>query len=556
MKNTFKRILAALLCVVLLLGTLACTPEDSGDNPPDEPPTDGGQPGDGQEDAGLLIVGDGTAFYRVVRGDLESNTVRDASLALIDAVQSMTGTRPQPATDWEAYDENVKEIIVGKKNNRPATKEITDALEANTFRIVTMDRNVYIIGSDDATTTAAVEYFTRKYLSTSGDTLLLPEQIDTTISLLEWQTLNYQSTVTLKKAYSDYISDYDEKVLIYFEEDEPGYSAAFDGYIDEDHTIDEYGALRWDLKGKNQSVIKILNHTTTTFQFDASDKSKSTLKLWLYVSNTDNVVCDHDSGYGFQQNQATFFFRAIDKKGRTHSWNHTLTNNGWHEVELSFNIHNGVDNDFDYANVAGFWIGVATYDDVTIIVDSLRGVTYETDYTPEAIENETNPRLISDCEFDALDGAIIQEWYGASYDKDDKMQGQSSLRNSGDASVSDFRTVVADLDIPMDHEKDELVFHFKVADKRALANVFIELNQVQDTHEFSASFTPDALKTYGFGGEDNTWYEIRIPLSVFHVQLGEGLGDTVRLCNFRFVGSASGSAYYDYHIDHIYLAEK
>ena len=108
----------------------------------------------------------------------------------------------------------------------------------------------------------------------------------------------------------------------------------------------------------------------------------------------------------------------------------------------------------------------------------------------------------------------------------------------------------------MDHAKDELVFHFKVADPKVLKSVFIELNQVQDKHEFSSSFTLDALKKYGYGGEKDTWYEIRIPLSVFTVQLGKDMGNTVTLHNFRFVGSAAGSGTFDYHIDHIYLCEK
>ena len=246
----------------------------------------------------------------------------------------------------------------------------------------------------------------------------------------------------------------------------------------------------------------------------------------------------------------------MDKNGKTHGWNHTLTNNGWHEVELSFNIDNGADKTFDYANITGFWVGLQTYGDVTIMIDDLRGVVYDTDYVPEAIEGEQNARLISDCESNALDGAIIQEWYGTSYDLEDKVQGASSLRNFGDASVNDFRTIVANLDIPMDHKKDALVFHFKVADPKVLKSIFIELNEVQDTHEFSASFTLEQLKQYGYAGEPNTWCEIRIPLSVFHVQLGKNMGNTVTLRNFRFVGSASGSGTFDYHIDHIYLAEK
>jgi hypothetical protein len=477
-------------------------------------------------------------------------------MSLLEAIETQCGVRPTPTTDYEPYDESIKEIIVGKKNNRPATASATASLEAGTFCIAVEDGNVVIAGDSDETTAAAVRYFVQKYVKGEAGSLILPESIADTVSYLEWQTLNRHETVTLKSAYSDYISDYEEETLIQFDDGDTGYTILQNGFYDDAHSTDGYGSLRWDLKGKIEQVSKILSEGRDSFRFDASDKNRSTLKFWLYVSDTDAVVCDHDPGYGFQKNQATFYFRAMDKNGKTHGWNHTLTNNGWHEVELSFNIDNGADKTFDYANITGFWVGLQTYGDVTIMIDDLRGVVYDTDYVPEAIEGEQNARLISDCESNALDGAIIQEWYGTSYDLEDKVQGASSLRNFGDASVNDFRTIVANLDIPMDHKKDELVFHFKVADPKVLKSIFIELNEVQDTHEFSASFTLEQLKQYGYTGEKDTWCEIRIPLSVFHVQLGKNMGNTVTLRNFRFVGSASGSGTFDYHIDHIYLAEK
>ena len=317
-----------------------------------------------------------------------------------------------------------------------------------------------------------------------------------------------------------------------------------------------WGALKWVATESYGELRQVLAPQVDAFRASVENPNTTTLKLWLFVNNTDLIACDHDAGYGVQKNQATFFFRVFDSAGRVHCWNHTLTNNGWHEIELSFNIHNGVSDGFDYANIKSFWFGFSTYGDVTVMIDDMRGVTYNTDYTPEAIEGEKNPRLISDCESNALDGAIIQEWYGASYDLEDKVQGNSSLRNCGDASVNDFRTIVANLNIKMDPKTDVLVFSFKVADPKVLTSVFIELNQVQDKHEISATFPLDALKQYGYTGEANTWCEIRIPLSVFAVQLGENMGNTITLKNFRFVGKAAGKGTFDYHIDHIYLCEK
>ena len=558
MKKLFS-LLALLLCVSILLTAIGCKSEDA-----DHPSTGEEQgPSSTDPDAstepvvnGLGIVVNGEARYRVVRGDLEDTAIRDAMMNLIKAIETATGVRPQPATDWEEYDESIKEIIIGGQNNRPAAQGIVDALGSNAFRICAVDDNIVIAGSSDETTTMAVEHFIATYLSAPTTVLEIPKTLDVTMTVMEYQTLNHDKTVTLKHSYSDYIEDYYEEPLLCFDEGETGYGIERGGFYDNDHSIDGFGALRWDLKGEIKNVTKLVNYSSRVFSFDASDKNATTLKFWLYVSNAYNVVCDHDAGYGNQGNQATFYFRVIDKNGRTHAWNHTITNAGWHEIELSFNIHNGADSTFDYENVVGFWFGLATYDDVTILIDDMRGVTYDTDYKPAEITGENNPRLISDAEYNALDGAILQEWYGASYDMEDKVQGESSLRSQGDATVNDFRTIIANLDIPMDHDKDELVFHFKVADVKALASVFIELNQVQDSHEFSATFTMDALKKYGFTGENDTWCEIRIPLSVFNVQLGKNMGESVQLCNFRFVGSANGSAVYDYHIDHIYLVEK
>ena len=302
----------------------------------------------------------------------------------------------------------------------------------------------------------------------------------------------------------------------------------------------------------------MIEQGSNTFSFNASDKNRTTLKFWLYVSDTDAVVCDHDPGYGFQENQATFYFRAIDRSGKTHSWNHTLTNNGWHEIELSFNIHNGVSEGFDYSNIVAFQVLVEAHAGAVYMIDDLRLVKYQTNYTPAPIEGEVDARLISDGEYDALDGAILQEWYGASYDLDDKIQGKSSLRNQGNSSVSDFRTIVANLDIPLNYDEDVLVFHLKIDKVSNISSFFIELNTVQDAHEYEASFSIAQLKSYGYTALDDTWCEIRIPLSAFGKNLGlsEVYGDTVQLHNFRFVANSASNVEYDYHIDHIYVCKK
>ena len=504
---------------------------------------------------GLAIVWDGSAIYRVVYGSGESITVLRSVEFILDAIEAQSGVRPICITDDVPYDDNVKEIVVGRNNNRPATGPVNNVLGKDSLCYSTYGDTIVVSGDTDAGVVAAAEYFVRNYVAGEHGSLVVPKGVHAVIPTMKWYTENYDKTETLKKSYSDYISSYREISLMSFSPCDSNYDVQLGGFYELDYSIDRDGALRWDIDGELQDLTQILKEASGSFFFNASDKKRTTLKFWLYVGDTDAVACDHDPINGFQKNQATFYFRAVDKYGRSHCWNHTVTNNGWHEIELSFNIHNGVDTGFDYANITGFWVGLMTYGDITVMIDDMRGVTYDTDYVPQPIEGEEDGRLISDCEYNALDGAIIQEWYGASYDLEDKMQGASSLRNYGDASVSDFRTIIANLNLRMNRDRDELVFNIKILTPETIQSFFIELNQVQDSHEISAFFTLDELRQYGYSGDD-AWCEIRIPLSVFTVQLNPNLGSDITLCNFRFCANAIGEGRFEYNIDHIYLAEK
>jgi hypothetical protein len=416
--------------------------------------------------------------------------------------------------------------------------------------------DLVILGNTDAATVAAIEHFSKTFLGEPRSELTVPADLDFSTCLLAYRTEHRYDTVTLKTSYSDYISDYEEQMLVSFNGQEGNVYLLEESRFDMEHSIGGDGAGRWDLREKYDTLTRFLDCPAGSFYFDASNKRASTLKLWLYVSDTDQITCDHDPGYGFQPNQATFFFRAVDGNGRVHNWNHTITNPGWHEIELSFNVHNGVSADFDYSNVAGFWVAFSTYGEVTVLMDDLRGVVYHTDHVPAEIKGERNARLISDCEYDALDGSVVQEWYGASYDLRDKAQGKSSMRNVSDGSVNDFRTIVADLDLEMNYDTDVLVFHLKLEHFSSIKSIMIELNQVQDQHEYQRVFSLMELRNYGLSAKVGTWSEIRIPLNKFSKQLHGDYGDTVQLHNFRFVTSVKAGALCDYHTDQIYLATK
>ena len=89
-------------------------------------------------------------------------------------------------------------------------------------------------------------------------------------------------------------------------------------------------------------------------------------------------------------------------------------------------------------------------------------------------------------------------------------------------------------------------------------SIFIELNEVQDVHEYEISIPADKFAHYGLC-EDDTWSEMRIPLSDMRKNLRVetfGNGDTITLRNFRYCLSAQGDATYDTHIDLVYITTK
>lgn len=361
----------------------------------------------------------------------------------------------------------------------------------------------------------------------------------------------------LKKMYSDYVFDYTQRQLISFDRlDLPGLCAVPEATIDDTTMREGSGALRWVLTEETNGLKQMCWADGEQFRLDVTDRKRTTLKLWLFLDTTDGIVCDHDSIYGAQAGQATFFFRVLDQNGGQYCWNHTLTGDGWHEIELSFNIHNGFTPTFDMHNITGFYMMFAGHKGTVVELDDLRVVEYKTDYLPAPAPE--GGRLISECEYDALDGVIVQEWYGAAYDTTDKMQGRSSLRCIGDATVNDFRSIIANLSIPITYDEDVLVVWAKIKDISTVKGIFIELNQVQDVHEYEISIPAEKFAHYGLR-ENNTWSELRIPLTDMrkNLRVAEfGNGDSILLQNFRYCIIARADATYESHIDLVYVTKK
>lgn len=371
--------------------------------------------------------------------------------------------------------------------------------------------------------------------------------------------MNIFSPSLLKKHYSSYVSTYRETPLLSFDSESIAGLAFFcAASTDTQNKREGAGSLRLVTDaGFAQRPTKLLwGDGGESFRFAVKDRHKTTLKLWLYVENVDDIICDHDSIYGEQLGEATFFFRVLDRAGRPYCWNHTLRGNGWHEVELTFNVHNGIGAGFDYEDIISFGMLVQAKEGAVIGLDDLRLVEYTTSH--QSCPLPAGDRLITDGEYDALDGAVVQEWYGCSYDQEDAFEGRSSLRVEGDASVNDFRCIVACLDIPMRYREDVLVLALKVEEFDTLRGLFIELNEEQDVHEYERVLTMDELRGYGLDREGE-WCRVAVPLDIFKQNFCPtkyGTDENITLHNFRLCALPRSGRSYVLHADLVYLTTK
>ncbi len=544
-----------MLVAVMLFAMVGCQP---GNTPS----------GDGAQDKDMLtLVANAQSAYQIIRGDSAKQAVKDAFLLLRDAIAQKTTVSLTMDTDWA--DEIPTEILIGTTKRESSGKilrtlkdlqELGD-LPGQSFAICVRAEALLIVGTDDEATAYGVKYFIQNYVDKSkGGVIAVPRDLEIMMTVADMLLAEDVQGSALKGQYSDHVNSYTETPLLSFDSLEMEGMNLYEKYeLDEHHAKEGDAALRFTVTKKDKSLTTLMWHNgEDAFQFSAADRSKTTMKLWLFVDDTDKVACDHDEVYGQRQTgQATFYFRVFDQQGRVFSWNHTLTRDGWHEIELTFNVHNGADADFDFEHIVGFGLLVAADEGTMIELDGLRAVHYESDYTPEPAPD--GGRWITDGEYNAFDGAVVQEWYGCSYDLTDKKFGTSSLRCEGDNSVSDFRTIISGLDVPLSYENDVLVFWMKVDDLATIDSLFIEFNQEQDVHEYEQSFKKAKLKEYGLSSTAGEWCKITIPLSDFELHLNaEKYGDSqdIRMFAFRLVVGAHPNKTYVVHFDRVYLTTK
>lgn len=531
------RFLICLMAAILLF--TACTPatpeQPDTPNQPSTPATPE-QPDDPSSNKEVLaLISQGISNYTILRPDVASSEVRQAVMNLTQAIIDTTGCTIKPGTDWVNRGESVPtdtlEILIGK-TNRPESIEAHAALKETEYTIAVVGKRIVIVGYDDECTLAAVDVFIQQLSglvqTTEGKTdLYLPGDFLLNGTYVIKTYLNEFD----KSSYAMYLDDKltaTEETLLYFDSfDGFNYpnSTEVEGYVDEGvRFVCQKDTPQW-------SVIKT---PADAFSINVENKFAQTVKMWVYVNDIDLMGCDHDAVYGTPQvGSGTLYITLYDKGGNGHTWQHTFYGSGWHEIELSFACHNiAYDNldKIDYSDLNRLNIWCIGYEGLELIFDDMRLCTYE-NKGYEQPEAPYGGRWLSTCDYEALDGPILTEWYGSYFDLDDKTQGSSSLAIVGHKENVDHRVCIGVDDVLVSYDEDTICFDMYISDLNLLGtNWQIRLEHNAQAGHYSVDFNvlrtcavnekgqPVALKS-------GAWNHIRLPLNKTTLNIGSGYED-------------------------------
>ena len=558
------KILAWCMCVTMLLplclGLCACTPEDAQQEDPSTP------------GAAIDLVAGGVGLYTVMRADLCSQTVSTAAVEVRNALQEYGEAKVEIDNDYVQRGSQVptdtKEILVGM-TNRQESIDAYAALKENEYTIRIMGQRVVIIGYDEERTAMAAKVFvelipTLLRETEGGKVLALPENYS--------YTNEYVAKVWLdefdKTSYSYYADEnltYKEKELLgldYF--DDIDYPGSFEVDGQEDSGI----GFRCE---QDNAGWTLLNTPTDSFHLQITDKFKQTVKMWVYVNNYELMACDHDAVYGTPQvGSQTLYITLSEKMGGVgHTWQHTFYGNGWHEIELSFTCHNVAYpalGDINYDNLTSLRIWCSAKAGLEVYFDSMRVCTYDNPnyQTPEA---PYGGRWLSTCDYDALDGPILTEWYGSYYDLDEKVQGTSSLAITGHNENVDHRVCIGIDDVDVVYEEDTICFDMYISDLALVGTDFqIRLEHNAQAAHYSVNYTMLSGSVVNDKMQPTTlksgWNHIQLPLKKTRVSIGAEYTDQftndLTLTQLVFYIAGTGKTEADNYLiryDNMYVAK-
>lgn len=566
-KTVTRRALALLLCLCTLLPCVllgGCTPSEQPDTP--DTPVEG---------TPIAFIKDGATEYSVVRSDFASNDVSIAAVDLRKALTAATGATVGIASDWvdrgTAVPEGTPEILVGL-TNRQESIEAHAALKETEYTIAVVGNRIVVVGYDDACTIAAVEAFITDILGYSKQTdtytateLVLTDNFKQGGTYVVKSPVNEHDKTSLSMYLDDKLKVKEEEIFAF---DDPAAVSRF-AYLAEDRDgYDDCVGFSQDLNTTQWSLFDL---PTNTFSFAIDDKFTQTIKLWVYINDIDLLVCDHDAVYDKPQDgSGTLYIAFSDKKGAVgHAWQHTLAGSGWHEIELSFTCHNVAYPNLEkinYENLTQMSIWCNAKAGLELRFDDMRLCTYKNPgYTqPEA---PYGGRWLSTCDYEALDGPILTEWYGNYFDLEEKTQGSSSVAIIGHKENVDHRVCIGIDDVPVSFEEDTVCFDMYISDLSRLGTdwqVRLEHNAQAAHYSFGyALFSQCAVndkmqKTPLKKG----WNHIQIPLSKTNVNIGAEYKDlftndlTLTQLVFYIAGTGSTDAQnYLIRYDNLYVTK-
>ncbi len=157
----FWKIAVISLLAVLVLSFASC--KKSGDG--------GEQTSDGPDISSAVNVSDFTLVYV----DEAPDDIKNATVALNEAIKNICGYELKISTDWvksgEAVPTDTKEIVVGNTNRRD-----TDDIRTDDFRVIREGSRIYILGGDVESTVNAVKYVIANLVHEKG--LLIADKTD------------------------------------------------------------------------------------------------------------------------------------------------------------------------------------------------------------------------------------------------------------------------------------------------------------------------------------------------------------------------------------------
>ncbi len=525
-KDLLLRAILLILCVGLLLplGLAGCAAPDE-----EEPPEQD------EEVEMLTLFANGASEYVVMRADMCAQTISNAAVTVRNALQKYSGGTVGIDNDYvergTPVPTDTKEILVGM-TNRQESIDTHASLKETEYVIKFVGERLVIIGYDDACTEAAAAAFVAMLPTITteqeGTTMLklpkdychtdthvvkvwLDEFDKTSLTYYADENLTYREEELLGLDYFD-LCDYPNS----FEVESPdGYGVGFKTNTDN---------AGWTL----------INTPTDSFSLRITDKFTQTVKMWVYVNDDTLMACDHDAVYGTPQvgSQTLYITLSEKQNGVGHTWQHTFYGSGWHEIELSFTCHNISYpnlNQINYENLTSLKIWCSAKAGLEVYFDSMRLCQYDNPNYQKPVA-PYGGRWLTTCDYDALDGPILTEWYGSYYDLDEKLQGSSSLAITGHNENVDHRVCIGIDDVEVVYDEDTICFDMYISDLNLLGtNWQIRLEHNAQAAHYSADYSMIASSVVDDNMKSthlkNGWNHIQLPLNKTRVVIGEQYTD-------------------------------